>query len=489
MNVLLIMPYHNDLIHSVSLPLGIMSIGTYLQNHGINVKLCDFSIKKHSVKKIVKEFTPDIVGLSFPSAKAVDGIINISTDLRKYVDAPIVWGGQFVDVGIAETFFETGLVDILSFSEGENTWLDLVRMKETGGDLADVKGIAYWKDGKVVRTPLRPFLTADELPRINFDLVYVPDYFQYLYGCSRLVYIYLSKGCPASCSFCFNIACHRSTRRRRNLDDCISEITELVTKYKADGLYLGDELAFANDKELYEVCDAFRKTGLSFRWGFQTRVGALSQKAIQHAFDCGCRWIASGVETGNREMMKRITKGMPLDKVESTFHACSKAGIISLANFIIGLPGETEAQLRDTIALAKKIESTQNTFAQYMCLPNSPMGQELLSSMEKHPEFGQMTDFKQIDFFQNPMDVSEIPQKELNVIQSYFLLKAIFRKDYSDSRPYDMLLKFISTVIKNASSMNLTSKVKALTEVTTDFTRFCLDYTFQKGIRRKYGLK
>ena len=70
--------------------------------------------------------------------------------------------------------------------------------------------------------PLRPFLTADELPRINFDLVHVPDYFQYLYGCSRLVYIYLSKGCPASCSFCFNIACHRSTRRRRNLENAFA---------------------------------------------------------------------------------------------------------------------------------------------------------------------------------------------------------------------------------------------------------------------------
>ena len=188
-------------------------------------------------------------------------------------------------------------------------------------------------------------------------------------------------------------------------------------------------------------------------------------------------------------MQKKITKGMPLERIVATFYSCRKAGIISLANFIIGLPGATETQLRDAIELAKKIESTQNTFAQYMCLPNSPMGQEVLSTFDKHPEFNQMTDFKQIDFFQNPMDVSEIPQRELNVIQSYFLLKAIFRKDYSDSRSYDMLLKFISTVIKNASSMKPRSKVKALTEVTTDFTRFCLDYTFQKGIRRKYGLK
>lgn len=488
MNVLLIMPYHNDLIHSVSLPLGIMSIGTYLKANGINIKICDFSIKRNTVKNALKDFKPDIVGLSFPSAKSVDGIMNISRELRK-LNVPIVWGGQFVDMGVAETFFKSGLVDILSYSEGEETWLELVRWRENGGDLGEIKGIAYLKDGKVIRTPNRPFMDPKDLPRIDYNLVNVPIYFQYLYGCKKLLYVYLSKGCTAHCTFCFNTACHRNTRRKRPLETSVGEITELVTKYGADGFYFADELGFRNDAEMYELCDAFEATGLSFHWGFQTRIGTLSPDALKRAAECGCRWIDFGVESGNKEMLNKIVKGMPFQKIEPTFHACRENGIITIANFIIGLPGETPAQMQDSIDLAKRLESTQNTFAKYLFLPNTPLGQEVLETYKDHPDFSNMTDYKKIDFFQNVHGLSKIPQKDLNTVQAYFLLKAIFRKDYSDSRDYDLFLKFIFTVLKNASAMNFTSMVKAFTEITVDFTHFCYDYTVHKSILRKYGLK
>ncbi|MBQ6119249.1 MAG: B12-binding domain-containing radical SAM protein [Clostridia bacterium] len=487
MNVLLIMPYHNDLIHAVSLPLGIMSIGTYLQSHGVNVKLCDFSIKRTSLKTALRGFKPDIVGLSFPSAKSVDGIRKISKELRP-LGVPIVWGGQFVDVGVADTFFKTGLVDILSYSEGEETWLELVRWVENGGDLGEIKGIAYQKDGKVVFTPKRPFMDPADLPRIDYTLVDVPMYFQYLYGCKNLLYVYLSKGCTAHCTFCFNTACHRNTRRRRALEVSISEITELVTKYGADGFYFADELGFQNDKEMYEICDAFEATGLSFHWGFQTRVGTLSPEAIRRSAECGCRWMDFGVESGSKEMLKKLVKGMPYDKIVPTFHACRENGIITIANFIIGLPGETPEQMQETIDLAKRLDSTQNTFAKYLFLPNTPLGQEVLASFKDRPDFAEMTDYKQIDFFQNNHGLSSIPQKDLNTVQSYFLLKAIFRKDYSDTRSYDLLLKFIFTVLKNASTMHFDSMIKAFAEIISDFTRFCFDVTFHKDILRKYGL-
>lgn len=489
MNVLLIMPYHNDLIHAVSLPLGIMSIGTYLQNHGINVKICDFSVKRLTVKACCKDFRPDIVGISFPSAKSVDGVIHISKGFRK-LGVPIVWGGQFVDVGETETFFKTGLVDYLSYCEGEATWLDLVLTLESGGDVGNVKGIAYQKDGKVVYTPPRCFMDPVDLPRLNFDLVDVPRYFQYLYGCKKLVYVYLSKGCPAHCTFCFNTATHRNVRRRRRLEDGVSEIRELVTKYGADGFYLADELSFINEAEMYEVCDAFKATGLNFHWGFQTRVGILSDEAIRYAASCGARWVAFGVETGNREMLRKIAKGVDYDKIEPTYQACSDAGIITLANFIIGLPGETEAQMQDSIDLAKRLKATQITVAKYLLLPNSPMGQEVLQEFKQRGEYDKMTDYKQIDFFQSDYGLSEIPNKELNVVQSYFLLKAIFRKDYEqDARSYDMLRKFLFTVIRNASSMRPTSMIKAFAEIASDFIRFCCDVTFHKDILKKYGLE
>ena len=490
MKVLLIMPYHTDLIHAVSLPLGILSIASYLEKNGYEVKIADFSVRRTSVRKVYESFRPDIVGLSFPSVKAIDGIVRISK-FFKQKNIPVVWGGSFVDVGEIQHFFQTGMVDILSFCEGEATWLDLLRTIEMGGDLSGVKGIAYLRGGEIVATPPRPFMDPAELPRLNFDLLDgLKDYYHYLYGCNHLVYVYLSKGCPAHCTFCVNTLCHRNTRRRRPLDVFMEEITELVTKYDANGFYFADELAFPNDRELLEVCDAFDASGLSFHWGFQTRVGILSDEAIRYAASCGARWVAFGVETGNREMLRKIAKGVDYDKIEPTYQACSDAGIITLANFIIGLPGETEAQMQDSIDLAKRLKATQITVAKYLLLPNSPMGQEVLQEFKQRGEYDKMTDYKQIDFFQSDYGLSEIPNKELNVVQSYFLLKAIFRKDYEqDARSYDMLRKFLFTVIRNASSMRPTSMIKAFAEIASDFIRFCCDVTFHKDILKKYGLE
>ncbi len=488
MNVLLIQPYHCDLIHSISLPLGPLSIATYLENNGVNVKICDLAVKKTSIRAVYNEFHPDIVGISFPSVKAIDAVVKVSRFFKK-AGVPVVWGGSFCDVGSTELFFDTGLVDIISYCEGESTWLDLVRTLEAGGDFGNVQGIAYKKGGEIVITPARPFMDPSELPRINYDFVDVPKYFQYLYGCKKLLYVYLSKGCPAHCTFCVNNMCHRNTRRRRPLEDFMSEITELAEKYGADGFYFGDELAFASDKELYEVCNAFRNTGLDFYWGFQTRIGILSDETIQYAADSRCRWIDFGVESGNREMLSKVSKSIPYDKIEPTFHACAKAGLISIANFIIGLPGETCEQFQDSIDLAKRLESTQNTFAKYIFIPNTPGGREVEKTFKRYPVFRKLNDYKTMDFFKNEYGLSQIPQKELNVVQSHFLLQAIFRKDYGDTRSYDLLFKSVLIVFKRVSKMNFVCAIRSLCEITTDFIRFVFDVLLHPGILKKYHLK
>lgn len=488
MNILLIMPSQTDLIHSESLPLGIMSIAAYLRKYGYNTKICDLAVEKVSLKKICNDFHPDIVGLSFPAAKAIDGLLSVSKFFRK-TDIPIVWGGPFCDVILPEHLFADDLVDVVSFSEGEATWLELVRAYENGGDLSEVKGIAYKKNGEIIITPPREFMPPAELPRLDFSMVDVKSYYHYLYGCSKLLYVYLSKGCPAHCTFCVNTVCHRNTRRRRSLDVFMDEIRELVTVYGANGFYFADELAFINDAELYEVCDGFGRIPGDFHWGFQTRVGTLSKEAIKKAYECGCRWIDFGIESGNREMLSQIKKNIPYDKIEATFEACSQAGMISIANFIIGFPGETSAQAQDSINLAKRLKSTQNTFSKYSFLPTTPLGREIRASEKKQPEYQNIRDYKKTDIFSNHYGLSEIPQKELNVIQSHFLWKAIFRKDYGGTKDYDLLFKSVKTVLLRIRRMRPSCAFSALFEISTDFIRFFIDEKLDKKIHEKYGLK
>ncbi|MBQ8575424.1 MAG: B12-binding domain-containing radical SAM protein [Clostridia bacterium] len=491
MKVLFIMPYNCDLIHAVSLPLGLISIGSYLKQYGYDVKICDLSVSHINIEKVFDEYSPNIVGLSLSSVKHIDGAVDVTRKLSKR-GVPIVWGGTFCDVADPQIVFDGVDVDYLSFCEGEATWLEIVRCLEKGEDFRKVKGIAYRdENGKAVVTPDREYIDLTTLPILDYSLVDVSAYSQYLYGCKNLVYVYLSKGCPSKCTFCVNQITHRCTYRRRSLEHFMKEAEVLVNQYGVDGLYFCDELCFKNKEQVYEVCDAFEKSGLKFFWGFQTRVGNLTEKEFQRCYDCGCRWVDFGIESGNKEQLKIMKKAIPYDKIVPTFDMCDRVGLISLANFIVGLPGETEEQLMDTVRLANEIKATQCSFLQYCISPKTEMSKKAIDDgLVKHP-VRKLSDYKKIDFFLSRTDnLSKIKQTELNVVQSYYLWNAIFRKDYGkDAKNYDLLIKHIKTLLRRLSFLSFKNSVKCMFEFGYLGLRFFFDAHFHPKIYKKYGLK
>lgn len=491
MKALFVMPYNCDLIHAVSLPLGLISIGSYLQENGYEVRICDMSVSHINIEKVFDEFRPDVVGISLSSVKHIEGATEVSKKLHKK-GVPIVWGGTFCDVCDPQIVFDGADADYLSFCEGEATWLEIMQTLENGGDLRKLKGIAYRDDnGKAVVTAQREFVDLTKLPLLDYTLVDVMAYSQYLYGCSNLVYVYLSKGCPSKCTFCVNQVTHRCTYRRRDLEHFMKETEILVKQYGVDGLYFCDELCFKNKEQVYEVCDAFEKSGLKFFWGFQTRIGILGEEEFRRCYECGCRWVDFGIESGSKEQLAIMKKGIPYEKIEPTFEICDKLGIISLANFIVGLPGETEEQLMETVNLANRIKATQCSFLQYCISPNTVMSQKAIDDgLVKNP-VKKLKDYRKIDFFLSRTDnLSKIRQTELNVVQSYYLWNAVFKKDYGkDAKSYDLLFKHIQTLFHRLSFLSFSNGVKCLFEFGYLGLRFFTDTHFHPGIIKKYNLK
>jgi radical SAM superfamily enzyme YgiQ (UPF0313 family) len=134
MRILLITPTNSDLLHAVSVPVGLVSIGTYLKQAGHEVKIADLSVSHISVSKLVREFRPDLCGVSVRSAKSVSFAVDVSKKVHR-LGVPVVWGGPFCDQAPLEHFFDSGIIDVLSFSEGEMTWLELADAFENGKDL------------------------------------------------------------------------------------------------------------------------------------------------------------------------------------------------------------------------------------------------------------------------------------------------------------------------------------------------------------------
>ena len=491
MKALLIVPFSSDLIHAVSVPLGLISIGTYLNANGHEAKIIDLSVSRANIHREIQEFQPDIVGVTLGSVKQLNGALHITKKIKSRHSIPIVWGGSFCDTADGTMLLRDGGADYISLSEGEATWLDMMNRLQAGESFDDCAGIEYLKGGKLVVTQNRPFVDLTQLPELDYSLVDVPRYKQYLYGCNNVIYVYLSKGCPAKCTFCLNAVSHRYQYRRRSLEQFMHETHVLVEKYDVDGLYFCDELCFFNKQQVYEVCDAFDASGLDFRWGFQTRVGILGEEEFQRAYDSGARWVDFGIESGNKERLEKMNKKIPYDRIEPTFEICERVGLVSMANFIIGIPGETEAQVRDTIAMAKRIHATQCSVFKYCLAPKTEMGQEAVHSDKmKHP-FKKIKDYRKVDFYLNRTDnFSNVPRKELDVIQSYFLWQALFRKEYGEkTRPFDLFYKHVLTIMRRARFLNFSSFISSMAELVYLSFRFFADTHFHPGIVKKYELK
>ena len=488
MRVLFINPAMEKYTRQVSFPLGIMSIATYLQSNGHVVRIIDRTIKTTKIEKEIESFKPDIVGVSVYSLKSFSDAEKVTLAAKKF-GAKTVWGGIFASLD-TEFVFKNIDVDFISVGEGEATWLELVDAIENEGDVYSVPGLAYKTKDKVVFTPEREFIDLAILPPIDFSLVDVEKYLGPMYGCKKTALLYMSKGCYGQCTFCFNSKFHKRCHRSRPIETFLYEVNDLMNNYGVDCIYFADELFGINKEDLHFQCNAFIESGLGFKWVAQTRIGCFDQEDFYLMKKAGCVAVDFGIETGSPQMLKTIKKNIPYKKIKETFEYCKNADIVSLANFIIGFPGETEEQLRETIKMAIEIPSTQRTFFFFMPGPGSEFYEELVKSGQYKPPktFKEYTDVK---FFYSPEpNFSQIPSKELKVVRSYFLWKGFSRKYFSaTSRTYDIAKKDIMDVLKQFKGHDIKFAIQLFFISAYEFSDIFFYAHFFPSVLKKYNLK
>lgn len=279
MRVLFVNPAMERYTRQVSFPLGMMSIASYLKANGHTVKIVDRTIKTTNLNKEMKNFKPDIVGVSVFSLKSFTDAEKVTHAAHDY-GAMVVWGGIFVSLDIEFTFNNID-IDFISIGEGEATWLDLANDIENGGDGKSVPGLAYKEKGEIIYTPERDFMDLSLLPPIDFSLVDVEKYLGTMYGCKKVALLYMSKGCYGECTFCFNKKFHRQCYRVRPVETFLKEVEYLMKNHGVDCIYFADELWCRNKKEVREQCQAFIDSGLGFKWFTETRAGFFDKEDFQ----------------------------------------------------------------------------------------------------------------------------------------------------------------------------------------------------------------
>ena len=486
---MLINPNTRFSAQSISIPLGIISIATYLKTLGHSVRLLDASVNQIDFQKEIDGFHPDIAGISVIGHKSLPDSVRIS-DILKKNNIIVTWGGPLASC-IYELILNNNYADYVFCGEGELVWAELLDALADNSDISKIYGIAYLINGKMHYNGQHTLADLSMLPQMDFSMVNPSDYFQKTFGCERMLHICASKGCPNQCLFCYNKGFNLSQYRKRPLEQVMNEIRYLVVNYSMDGVYFTDELWANSREEMLEYCTAFKNSGLNFVWGCQTTIGRFTKEDYKYMYECGCRWIFFGIESGSRSLLKKLGKTIDLDSVEPSLQYCYEVGINSIAAFMVGLPYETEEDLKATTELANRIKASYYSVNFFYPVPNSVLCKKIEKEKKyKLPESpGKLFRERPVEKLQR--NISDISPTELKVIRSYYMWQSLIGSNAKTTDKQSKLFFFKKTVIDAVERTLHHGILNFLIQVFYSGREFlsAVFYTFCfPHIKRKYNL-
>lgn len=484
MRAVLFYPQIENSFRASSVPLGILSIASFLKSKGHEAIICDRFFTAEKAETTLKRHKPDIIGISVISNIFIKDAMEIAK-AAKAAGIPVVWGGSLASVISAE-ILESGLADYVSINEGEFTWLEMAEAFDAGRPFDGIKGLAYLRNGEYIRTEDREFIDLSVLPKLDWTLVNPKQYFQKGYGCDNVVTTYLSKGCTGRCKFCYNHKFHCSTRRQRPLEYVIEEMRYLIEEHGAGGFDFTDDLMFANRSQVDEFCNAIIDSGLNTKWGGYLSVGVVNDaEGYELLYKSGCRSMIYGVESGSPRILKSVGKNMKLDKIKSNIELCANAGIVPIVMFMLGFPDETEEDVIATISLAKELKGGMVVFGFFTPIPGTIVYEKLVSEGKITP-LKTLEDHANVNFAEQiSVNVSNISSLELAMIRKYFRLRGLTYKSSNSSD--EQLIKVITHTLKSMMGRGLLHFIRG-----GFFSFFSLADAFKvflhPQIRKKYGL-
>lgn len=378
MKILLIHPkLEGSFYEDVKLPpMGIAYIAGALRDVNYKVKILDATLSKDQmfdIRNIVTEYSPDIVGISSPTP-----LIQISLKISNLIkginkDIKIIFGGVHPTLFPKDVAKEAN-VDYVVHGEGEETIVELVKNIEKSKEPKGVLGIAYKKNGKVVVNAPRSLIRdLDSIPFPAYDLLPINEYYSPQISKTPFTSMITSRGCPYQCIYCDVHVVFGRNYRFNSPERTLREIQYLINKFKVKEIMFKDSEFTLNQDRIEKLCDLIIKEKIKIRWSCNGRVGRVTLPMLKKMRKSGCRLTQYGVESGDQRVLDTLKKQITIQQVKETFRISRKAGLKTVANFMIGNPGESKESIEKTIRLVKEIKADYGNFGFIIPFPGTEL--------------------------------------------------------------------------------------------------------------------
>jgi anaerobic magnesium-protoporphyrin IX monomethyl ester cyclase len=393
--------------------LGLAYLGGILEKHNYPVDVIDchvLAISYEDFRSEIAKRKPDIVGLSSTTLTYKTALKLAKIAKEELPKCLVLIGGSHVTFWDDKALNECSALDVIVRKEGEYTLLELVQKVEAGESFDDVLGITYRKNGKIIRTPDRPYIE---------DLDSLPFPARHLWPIERLrkfedmLYLIASRGCVFWCEFCATVRMHGRKFRMRSPKNIADELEFLYKTYGVTNFTFCDDAFTVEPARIEELCRLIMERNLKIKWNCGTRVDMLTRELLVKMRDAGCISVWSGVESGTQKVLDAMHKGITIEQTMRVYQWLRELGLKPAPNVILGFPGETKESAWETIKFVEKISPDEVGFYNIATpFPGTPLYDSV-----KEKGWLRVTDFDQYDTATPIFETPWLTMKELKQVR------------------------------------------------------------------------
>jgi radical SAM superfamily enzyme YgiQ (UPF0313 family) len=178
-----------------------------------------------------------------------------------------------------------------------------------------------------------------------------------------------SRGCWARCAFCVWPATMtgndpdgqgKRVVRHYSADYMLEYLGEAVNRYPFKSIYFDDDLFNTSDAHVLAMCEVMQKVNrkIDIPWSCMCRADHTKRETWKAMRDSGCFGVKLGFESGSQRVVNDIIgKQLDLKEATETVKYLVSLGMSIHGTFTFGHPGETPAEMQETVNYIHKLQS------------------------------------------------------------------------------------------------------------------------------------
>lgn len=446
MKIALIRPYYHT--HLITPQLGLGYLSSYLRSKDISTTIIDGLNEELPLARIAERCKDyKVVGITCLTDYFQE-VVWLSR-LLKNQNQTVIVGGPHATALPRMTLEDTG-ADYVIVGEGEETLYELLKFIEDGHQICRVPGVvAAGNDFFVSRNLIE---NIDDIPFPDWELMDPRGYQKAPHGAFIKQFpvapIISTRGCPFSCTFCASPLIWGKKIRFRSPENIVDEIEYLVAKFGVREIHFEDDNLTLKRSHITAVCEQILARNIRISWAAPNGVRAdtLDRELLTLMQKSGCYFLAFGLESGSQNILNNVRKDVELETLRNAISQAGELGIITQGFFIFGLPGETEATIKETINFSKNSNLDRAQFLLLDVLPGSQLWTDLKGEFDVN--FNRRS-YQEVMWTPPGVDREVLSQAPVKAFRSFFFRPKQFFKLIRYMRPSQ--IKFIIRRVKDFS--------------------------------------